>query len=196
MASQRRGAKMTRRVVGHVVAMSAVLAAIALVNPAGARAETDPALEPPFGGSPVPELVPPESRNTPPPDFELSAREAILIAIGTEAVQLELLESPAMRPRPFTRGADRWQVSYFDDGVEVAQVLQPVGSKLCLSQDQVVVAIPLAEQLVKGLLVKARMLGKHRIFQVRGGCLEAGEYCEEPDRLHSIALGGAALPRG
>ena len=122
-ASRRPRVELTRRAVGQLVAVGAVMSLLALAAPSAARAEEDPALQPPFGGSAVPVLISPESRNDPPPGFELSAREAIRIANGTEVVAEERVESPDMRPRAFTRGPDRWQVSYFDAGTEVAQVL-------------------------------------------------------------------------
>lgn len=122
-AARRPSMKLIRRASGQFVVLAAALAFLALSAPGVAQAEEDPALQPPFGGSPVPKLVSPESRNESPPGFVLSAREAVRIANGTEVVIEELVESPAMRGRAFTRGADRWQVSYFDDGTEVAQVL-------------------------------------------------------------------------
>lgn len=119
----RRAIEPIRCVSRHLLALSVMLVVFALAVPSAAQANEDPAIQPPFGGSPVPELVSPSTRNEPPPGFSLSAREVIRIANGTEVVQEELVESPGMRPQPFTRGPDRWQISYFDEGTELAQVL-------------------------------------------------------------------------
>ena len=87
-----------------------------------ARAADDPAEQSPFGGELPPRLAKPASETTPPPGFEVSASEAIEIAAATAAVRDELAESPGARPVAWVRG-DRWQVSYDDDGAEVAQVI-------------------------------------------------------------------------
>ena len=100
--------------------------AVALAAPAPAAANEDFASEPPFGGELPPPLVRPGSERRPPPGFELSAREAIRIADGAEAVRDERAESPQMRPVAFERGDD-WQVSYFTGSgpsrTEVAQAV-------------------------------------------------------------------------
>jgi hypothetical protein len=100
--------------------------AVALVAPAPAIASEDFANEPPFGGELPPPLVKPHSERRPPAGFELSAREAIRIAAGAEAVRDERAESLGMRPIAFQRGAD-WQVSYFTGSgpgrTEVAQAI-------------------------------------------------------------------------
>lgn len=109
-----------RRLAPLVAIVPAIIAMGLGAAPAAAQ---DPADQPPFGGEPIPELERPDSAVRPPPGYGLSAREATAIADRTEAVREERAESPGMRPRAFTRGPDRWQVSYFDDGVEVAQVV-------------------------------------------------------------------------
>jgi hypothetical protein len=100
--------------------------AVALVAAAPAAANEDFASEPPFGGELPPPLVRPPSEQRPPAGFELSGREAILIADAAEAVRDERAESPQMRPVAFERGSD-WQVSYFagsgPDRTEVAQAV-------------------------------------------------------------------------
>ncbi len=110
----------------------ALLVALALgVGPARA-ADYDPANQPPFGGEPVPQREAPESQRRPPPGFRISAREAIAIADGAATVRDERAQSPAMRARAFTRGRGLWQVSYYEGGTEVAQVLisDPSGNVL------------------------------------------------------------------
>jgi hypothetical protein len=109
--------------------LAAILACAAagagLATPAGALAY-DPASQPPFGGEPVPPLDAPDSRDRPPPGFELSAAEAITIADHTDTVRMERAESPGMEPQAFTRGPGRWEIKYYldEDGerTEVAQV--------------------------------------------------------------------------
>jgi Glycosyltransferase family 87 len=86
--------------------------ALALVAPAQASAHENLANEPPFGGQLPPPLVRPPSNTRPPAGFRLSARNAIQIADGTEAVRDERDQSPTMRPIAYVRGTD-WQISYF-----------------------------------------------------------------------------------
>jgi hypothetical protein len=109
--------------------LAAILACAAagagLATPAGAFAY-DPSSQPPFGGEPVPPLDAPDSRDRPPPGFELSAGEAVTIADHTDTVRMERAESPGMEPQAFTRGPGRWEIKYYfdEDGerTEVAQV--------------------------------------------------------------------------
>jgi len=97
-------------------------ATLALAAPAAGT--ENPAGQPPFGAEPVPELLRVTDPETRPPGFELSAGEAIAIADAAENVRLEReQDSPEMRAVAFTRGEDRWQVSYFQDGTEVAQAI-------------------------------------------------------------------------
>jgi hypothetical protein len=94
-----------------------------LVAAAPAKAEENPAGQPPFGGERPPELVEPDSPGDVPPGFEISAAEAIAIATAAEVVRDELAESPGSRPVALIRG-DRWQVSFHDpDRTEVAQAI-------------------------------------------------------------------------
>ena len=67
------------------------------------------------------ELKTPESQTEPPPYYESSAREVTRIAWGAEKVQAERRNGP-LQPNAYTNGAGRWQVSFFRDGKEVAQV--------------------------------------------------------------------------
>jgi hypothetical protein len=60
----------------------------------------------------------PSSQNEPPRSFERSAAEVKRIAARAEKVRAER----GLRPTAYTRGAGRWQVSFFRDGKEVVQV--------------------------------------------------------------------------
>jgi hypothetical protein len=115
---------MTRRQrsLGPFVLALAPALVVLLVLVPPARAADDPAEQSPFGGQLPPRLVKPASQTVPPPRFELSAAEAIEIAAATKVVREELAESPGATPTAWVRG-DRWQVSYDDDGTEVAQVI-------------------------------------------------------------------------
>ena len=100
------------------LALATALAALAAFAPA-AVAQDDPALQSPFGGELPPRLERPGSASKPPPGFSLSARQAVRIADGTQAVREERRESPAARPTALIRG-DRWQVNYVVRGDTVA----------------------------------------------------------------------------
>jgi Glycosyltransferase family 87 len=84
-----------------------------LAGAAPAFSKDDPAGQPPFGGERPPPLVEPDSTETPPPGFGISAREAIERAGVSAVVREELAETPGARPEALVRGR-RWQVSYFD----------------------------------------------------------------------------------
>jgi Glycosyltransferase family 87 len=64
----------------------------------------------------------PESQTKPPRFFERTANEAERIAGRAEKVR-EAREGGPLDPAGYTRGAGRWQVSFFRDGDEVVQVL-------------------------------------------------------------------------
>ncbi len=102
-------------------ALACLLASLLLA--AAARADENPAQQPPFGDEPLAPLHQVRDLDEIPPGFELSAGEAIAIADGAEAVAAERAESPGMRPRAATRGDDRWQVDYYLDGTDVAQAV-------------------------------------------------------------------------
>jgi hypothetical protein len=89
---------------GLSAALLAVL--VALAAPAAAAAQ-DPQL--------------PESRTEPPRFFERSAREAERIAARADKVR-EARQDGALDPTAYTRGAGRWQVSFFRDDEEVVQI--------------------------------------------------------------------------
>ena len=94
-----------------------------LLLPGGAAAGENPAHQPPFGDEPLAQLQRIRDLDRTPPGFRLSARSAIALANGADAVIDERSESRGMRPRASTRGADRWQIDYYDDGVDVAQAV-------------------------------------------------------------------------
>jgi glycosyl transferase family 87 len=91
---------------------------VALAAPATASAQ-DPKL--------------PESQTRPPQFFERTANEAERIAARAEKVR-EAREDGPLDPAAYTRGAGRWQVSFFRDGDEVVQVLLDDRSGAVLEQ--------------------------------------------------------------
>jgi Glycosyltransferase family 87 len=103
-----------------IAPLIAVLAAVALALPAGAAAR--------------PPLEQPPSQTKPPELFRLSANQVERIADRAEKVRDERRAHPDLEPTAYTRGPRRWQVSYFSDGVEEAQVLVDDGSGAILEQ--------------------------------------------------------------
>jgi uncharacterized membrane protein len=101
---------------GLRAALVAVL--VALAAP-GAAAAQDPQL--------------PESQTEPPRFFERSANEAERIAARAEKLRSARADGP-LDPTAYTRGAGRWQVSFFRDGDEVVQVLLDDRSGAVLEQ--------------------------------------------------------------
>lgn len=97
----------------------------AFAAPSQARAEENPAGQPPFGAEPLAPLTEIENPERRPRGFELSAGEAIAIADRNETIADELAESPRMRPIAFIRGEDRWQIDYVrgPDATPVAQAV-------------------------------------------------------------------------
>jgi Glycosyltransferase family 87 len=75
----------------------------------------------------------PKSQTEPPRFFERSAREAEGIATRAAKVREARRDGP-LDPTAYTRGAGRWQVSFFRDGDEVVQVLVDDGSGEVLEQ--------------------------------------------------------------
>jgi hypothetical protein len=75
----------------------------------------------------------PESQTEPPRFFERSAREAERIAARADKVR-EAREDGALDTTAYTRGAGRWQVSFFRDDDEVVQVLVDDRSGAVLEQ--------------------------------------------------------------
>ena len=65
--------------------------------------------------------VRPASETEPPPLFDRSAREVERIAVRSGDVRTARRDG-SLDPVAYTRGAGRWQVSFFRDGLEVVQV--------------------------------------------------------------------------
>jgi Glycosyltransferase family 87 len=86
-------------------ALCAALAAILLAPQAASAAQ----------------LERPKSQTEPPRFFERSAREVTRIASRADKVRAERGQGP-LDPTAYTKGAGRWQVSFFRDGDEVVQV--------------------------------------------------------------------------
>lgn len=99
-----------------------------LLLAATAPASENPAHQPPFGPEPLAPLERIRDLDRVPEGFRLDGREAIAIADGAPEVVEERVESPAMEPRVSTRGDDRWQVDYYDGGVDVAQAVVDDGT--------------------------------------------------------------------
>jgi Glycosyltransferase family 87 len=75
----------------------------------------------------------PDSQTKPPRFFDRSAREAERIAARAEKVRDARRDGP-LDPTAYTKGAGRWQVSFFRDGDEVVQVLVDDRSGAVLEQ--------------------------------------------------------------
>lgn len=95
------------RAVAAGLALLSTLLAAALTSPAPALSQ---------------ELEEPPSPERPPAGYELSASDVIEIARGTEEVAEERRDHRALEPTAYTNGPGRWQVSFFADDDEVAQV--------------------------------------------------------------------------
>jgi hypothetical protein len=107
-----------RWTLGAVTAAAITVIALAItaaMTPVSAFAQ-DPADQPPFGGEPAPPLAKPPSPDRPPAGFRLTPRHVEAIAAATEDVRSQIDAHGALTARTRTRGADRWQVDFFDDG--------------------------------------------------------------------------------
>jgi hypothetical protein len=93
-----------------------VLCALLAVPP-GASADRSQAV----GSSAT--ITRPQSQTIPPPRHDLSAREAIAVASRSSKLQDELARHDRHRSEAFTTGPRRWQVSFYDGGDEIAQVV-------------------------------------------------------------------------
>ena len=99
------------------LALAAVLAGLLLPAAAGAQ-----------------ELEQPASAMVAPPGYRLSAQEVVSIAARAGKVAAERPDHRSFEPTAYTRGPGRWQVSWFDDGDEVAQVRVDDASGAILEQ--------------------------------------------------------------
>jgi hypothetical protein len=97
-------------------ALALLVALVLLVLPAPALGEQSQAVDPSEA------LTRPSSQTRPPHDHTLSAREAIRIASGSRKLRRELTKHGRYRSEAFAKGPRRWQVSYYANGEEVAQV--------------------------------------------------------------------------
>jgi glycosyl transferase family 87 len=98
---------------------AALAAALVALAAPGAAAAQDPQL--------------PKSQTEPPRFFERTANEAERVAARAEKVRAAREDGP-LEPTAYTRGAGRWQVSFFRDGDEVVQVLVDDRSGAVLEQ--------------------------------------------------------------
>jgi hypothetical protein len=97
------------------VCAAAAIAAIAflLVQAAPAPAADSQAVTP----------TPPASQTTPPPDHFLNAVQVTRIASRSPKLQRELVKHDRTEHQAFAKGPGRWQVSWYDDGKEIGQVI-------------------------------------------------------------------------
>ncbi len=91
----------------------AALIAVVLVAAGGLVA-------PAAAGAQEPKL--PASQSEPPRSFVRSAAEVKRIAARAEKVRAEVRAGRGLTPNAYTRGAGRWQVSFFSAGEEIVQV--------------------------------------------------------------------------
>jgi hypothetical protein len=99
---------------------------VALCAPALARAQEDFADEPPFGGTPPPQLHnPPASLAQLPAGFKVPERRAIQTASRTGAVRDEHAKDGRLIAKAFVRGDDEWQIDFTaaHTGEKVAEVV-------------------------------------------------------------------------
>ena len=101
--------------------LQAKLRALALVALTASLLAAAGALPPPAPAA-EPELRQPARSDRAPEGFRLTALQAIAIAERVEKVRGERLRRPALEPTAYTKGAGRWQVSYFEGKEERAQV--------------------------------------------------------------------------
>jgi hypothetical protein len=80
------------------------------------------------------DLTTPRSQTEPPRFFDRSARQVIAIASRAEKVRVERREGGPLKPAAYTKGAGRWQVSFFRHKQERAQVLVDDRSGAVLEQ--------------------------------------------------------------
>jgi hypothetical protein len=73
--------------------------------------------------SDTPTLTQPSSPTKPPPDHFLNAVQATRIAQSSPKLQAELAKHDHTTHRAFAKGPGRWQVSWYDGGKEIGQVI-------------------------------------------------------------------------
>jgi len=72
---------------------------------------------------PTPTLTVPFSQTAPPPEHFLNAIQATRIAARSPKLRAELAKHDHTTHRAYAKGAGRWQVSWYDHGKEIGQVL-------------------------------------------------------------------------
>jgi hypothetical protein len=102
-----------------LLTLAAALAAVTILLAAAPAAEAASSQ----AVSAAPTLTRPASERLPPPEHFLSAREVKRIAAREPKLQRELDRHAIVRAEAFAKGPGRWQVSYYADGDEVAQVV-------------------------------------------------------------------------
>ncbi|MEA2273628.1 MAG: hypothetical protein QOI98_2336 [Solirubrobacteraceae bacterium] len=108
-----------------VVALLAAAAPVVAQTPGSSGGSTTaktPAFAPTFAPVDPNALSQPAQLNKPPPQHRLSARQVTRIASALGAVRRERAKYRRSRPVAFLKGFDRWQVSYYADKKEIAQV--------------------------------------------------------------------------
>ncbi len=100
---------------GASIAATAFLLVLVLATPSLARESQ--AVEA------TPALTQPASSTKPPPDHFLNALEATRIAVRSPKLQAELAKHERTTHRAFAKGPGRWQVSWYDGGKEIGQVI-------------------------------------------------------------------------
>jgi Glycosyltransferase family 87 len=100
------------------VALASALLAVSAVPASAQEAES-----PSQAVRPGATLTRPSSPQRPPRDHFLNAVQAARIATRDPRLQEELRKHDDVRRETFAKGPGRWQVSWFDDGDEIAQVL-------------------------------------------------------------------------
>jgi glycosyl transferase family 87 len=104
---------------GGLAGAAASIAAVAcvLVQAAPAPAADSQAV------AAAPTLTQPTSQTTPPPEHFLNAVQATRIAARSPKLQRELAKHDRTEHQAFAKGPRRWQVSWYDDGKEIGQVI-------------------------------------------------------------------------
>ena len=98
-------------------AVAGIAVAFGLAHPAPAPAADSQAV----GATPT--LTQPDSPTKPPPEHFLNAVQATRIAARSPKLQAELAKHDRTTNRAFAKGPGRWQVSWYDKGKEIGQVI-------------------------------------------------------------------------
>jgi hypothetical protein len=104
------------RTLARAAAVGAALALV-LASAPSARAADSQAV------AATPTLTEPTSQTKPPPDHFLNAIQATRIALRSPKLREEIAKHDDITRRAFAKGPGRWQVSWYDDGKEIGQVI-------------------------------------------------------------------------